>query len=102
MVGRDPIGIKATNDRDEILAMDADVVMHNALLTPTGWPNMDADVQAHVGELMLIVKEELVPAAVADSEVGESVATQPPAWLTVNVLPAMVSVPERAKPELAM
>src|ERR1700722_17353215 len=45
-VGRDPIGIKATNDRDEILAMDADVVMHNALLTPTGWPNMDADVQA--------------------------------------------------------
>jgi hypothetical protein len=46
LVGRDPIGIKATNDRDEILAMDADVVMHNGLLTPTGWPNMDADVQA--------------------------------------------------------
>jgi hypothetical protein len=47
LVGRDPIGIRTTNNRDEILALaDVDVVMHNALLTPTGWPNMDADVQA--------------------------------------------------------
>jgi len=46
LVGRPPIGVRATKDREEILALDADVVMHNALLTPRGWPDMDADVQA--------------------------------------------------------
>lgn len=59
-------------------------------------------VQAHVGELMVTVKDELLPAAVAESEFGESVAAQPLAWLTVKVLPATVSVPERATPELAI
>jgi len=46
LAGRDPIGVTATGDRNEILALDADVVVHTALLTPEGWPQMDDDVVA--------------------------------------------------------
>lgn len=46
LVGRPPCGVRVTTDRDEILALDADVVMHNALLTPEGWPDLDEDVRA--------------------------------------------------------
>jgi len=46
LVGLPPVGVRATGDRDEILALEADLVMHNGLLTPTGWPEMDEDVMA--------------------------------------------------------
>ena len=61
----------------------------------------DEAVQAHVGELIVIVNDELAPAAAAASDVGDTLATQPLAWFTVKVWPAMVIVPLRAAPALA-
>jgi len=42
IVGLDPVGVTATRDRDEILALDADIVMHNPLAP--SMEEMDDDV----------------------------------------------------------
>jgi hypothetical protein len=69
LVGRAPIGVKATTNRDEILALDADVVLHNALLTPTGWPEMDADVLSllRAGKNVISTASYFFPSAHGDA-----------------------------------
>ena len=61
----------------------------------------EAAVQVQLGELIVIVKDELRPVAVAESELGDRLAVQPPACVTLKVLPAMVITPEREVPALA-
>lgn len=45
IAGREPIGVKATMDLDEILALDADVVLHIPILLPDR-SEMDANLLA--------------------------------------------------------
>ena len=70
-------------------------------VTPVTNPSGEAAVHGQLGALIVIVKDEATPAAATESEVGERLAVQPLAWLTLNVLSAMVSVPERAAPVFA-
>jgi 2,4-diaminopentanoate dehydrogenase len=44
LVGLPACGVVGTNDREAVLAADADVVVHAALLTPDSWPQFDTDV----------------------------------------------------------
>ena len=58
-------------------------------------------VHGHAALLAVIVRLPEPAAAVGETLVGDTVNVQPLAWLTVNVCPAMVSVPLRATPVLA-
>lgn len=70
-------------------------------VTPVTKPLGDDAVQVQAGALIVIVKDEVVPAAATDNELGDKLAVQPLAWFTVKVWPAIVNVPERARPTFA-
>lgn len=71
-------------------------------VTPVMNPSGEPAVQVHVGLLIVIVNDELLPVAGAASELGDKLAVQPLACVTLKVLPAMVSEPVRAAPVLAV
>lgn len=51
LAGREAVGVVATNDRNEILALDADVVLHAPQLRPDGLEQLDRDLTDLLGRV---------------------------------------------------